>query len=421
MVSMRYKSLIGIVFLALIASPLFSQTAQPLDLQQEIANGWMPDPNLTPGDIFPDVTADTLSRPGYTKSVRDVPESEKERVFAEYGIAQHSPGEYEVDHLIPLELGGSNDIKNLWPEPYHGAWNAHVKDRLENKLHSMVEEHEIALDEAQKEIATDWITAYKRYVVRENVDSETVAAPSPVPDSSPTPDHPKVSFGLKFFMLAEAKQKLSNSPDTQTLANILPHWQSGVFVIEVVSDSPADAAGIKVADIITKFGDVPIKNRADLDAFKNGAVIGESYEVVYFRYSDDSKSWVKGITKIVGRAPTTQPAVADAATAPSLSSPANPAPAAQPAAAVTFVSVTGGYPGGYASVTIQATPGANCSISYTTPSGRASVAVGLGDQTADADGKVTWSWKIGNRTKPGTGRVMVTCNGQSATSDITIP
>src|SRR5208282_1087672 len=103
--------------------------------------------NLTPGAIFPNVTVDMLAHVGYTKSVRNVPESEKERVFAEYGITHHSPGEYEVDHLIPLELGGSNDIKNLWPEPYHGAWNAHIKDRLEDKLHAMVKSHQIDLGE----------------------------------------------------------------------------------------------------------------------------------------------------------------------------------------------------------------------------------------------------------------------------------
>jgi hypothetical protein len=181
-----------------IGSHAYSQPTPTLDLQNEIAGGWLPDPKLTPGDTFPNVTADILSQPGYTKSVRDVPESERERVFSEYGVIHHASGEYEVDHLIPLELGGSNDIKNLWPEPYHGAWNAHVKDRLEDKLHSMVADHQIALGEAQKEIAADWITAYKRYVVGERVDLTAAVTFPATPLAAPTsqPDQPvgKVTF-----------------------------------------------------------------------------------------------------------------------------------------------------------------------------------------------------------------------------------
>jgi hypothetical protein len=71
----------------------------------------------TPGATLP-VTVTDLAVPGYTKKVRNVPQSLKEKVYAEYGIRHHAPGEYEVDHLISLELGGSNSIRNLWPESY---------------------------------------------------------------------------------------------------------------------------------------------------------------------------------------------------------------------------------------------------------------------------------------------------------------
>ena len=37
-------------------------------------------------------------------------------VYREYGIVERTTGEYEVDHLVALEDGGSNDIANLWPE-----------------------------------------------------------------------------------------------------------------------------------------------------------------------------------------------------------------------------------------------------------------------------------------------------------------
>jgi hypothetical protein len=87
---------------------------------------------------------------------------------------------------------------------------------------------------------------------------------------------------------------------------------------------------------------------------------------------------------------------------------------------VTFISVSGGSPGGYASVTVQTIPGASCSIVYVTPAGTVSTAQGLGNNTDGENGKVSWSWKIGSNTRRGTGRVTVTCNGISATAPIQI-
>ena len=86
--------------------------------------------------------------------------SVKNRVYAEYGIRVHPTGKYEIDHLVPLELDGSNSIANLWPEP--GLHNR--KDVLENKLHSLVCARKITLSAAQHAIVTDWRTAYVRYV-----------------------------------------------------------------------------------------------------------------------------------------------------------------------------------------------------------------------------------------------------------------
>jgi hypothetical protein len=89
----------------------------------------------------------------------------KEEVYREYGITQHHRGEYECDHLISLELGGSNSIKNLWPQSYRTRpWNARVKDRLENRLHQLVCAGQLELKTAQQAIALNWIEAYKRYV-----------------------------------------------------------------------------------------------------------------------------------------------------------------------------------------------------------------------------------------------------------------
>jgi hypothetical protein len=120
-----------------------------------------PDPQLTPGVADPGVTqsniGSTICVPGYSRRVRNVPQSENDEVYREYGITHHAPGEYEVDHLISLELGGSNDIHNLWPEPYAGPDNAHTKDGMENRLHAEVCAGQITLARGQDEIVHWWM------------------------------------------------------------------------------------------------------------------------------------------------------------------------------------------------------------------------------------------------------------------------
>jgi hypothetical protein len=89
-----------------------------------------------------------------------VPQSEKKQVFAEYGITKHPAGAYEVDHLVSLELGGSNEIANLWPEAATPKPGFHEKDRVENYLHTQVCNGSITLKQAQIEIATNWLNVY---------------------------------------------------------------------------------------------------------------------------------------------------------------------------------------------------------------------------------------------------------------------
>lgn len=118
-----------------------------------------PDPSLTPGAVFDGVTTDQVCTPGYTRTVRNVTFRERRQVYAEYGMA-NVRGADEVDHFIPLELGGSNDITNLWPEPYQPSPGAHEKDRVENYLHEQVCSGAMALADAQQAIATDWYAIY---------------------------------------------------------------------------------------------------------------------------------------------------------------------------------------------------------------------------------------------------------------------
>jgi hypothetical protein len=123
----------------------------------------LPDPGITPGATREVALAD-LCLADDDEVVRSVPSSLRERIFQEYGMGAVPATEFEVDYLITPGLGGSDDVRNLWPEPRSNTvWNSFVKDQLEDRLHHMVCERKISLNEAQKEIASNWIEAYKKY------------------------------------------------------------------------------------------------------------------------------------------------------------------------------------------------------------------------------------------------------------------
>jgi hypothetical protein len=126
------------------------------------AHNGLADSACTPGAILSTGTKEAICQSGYAKSVRNVPDSEKNQVYAEYGITSHAPGQYEVDHLVSLELGGSNDIANLWPELASPKPGFHEKDKVENYLHDQVCSGAIPLQQAQAEIATNWLAVYNQ-------------------------------------------------------------------------------------------------------------------------------------------------------------------------------------------------------------------------------------------------------------------
>jgi hypothetical protein len=121
----------------------------------------IPKNTLTPGETRK-VTLDDVCRVG-RPGAEYVSISLRQEVFREYGIRDARPNAYEVDYLITPELGGARSIRNLWPQPYSTVWNARVKDELEERLHDMVCYGTLDLATAQREIATDWIAAYKKY------------------------------------------------------------------------------------------------------------------------------------------------------------------------------------------------------------------------------------------------------------------
>ena len=124
--------------------------------------GQLPDPRCTPGATDPRVTQatiySTICLRGYTATVRP-PSSVTTRFkydvsWPEYGVPSYDHG--ELDHLIPLELGGSSAAANLWPEigPLPNP-----KDSVENALNHAVCSGRVSLRAAQRAIAADWLTA----------------------------------------------------------------------------------------------------------------------------------------------------------------------------------------------------------------------------------------------------------------------
>ena len=94
-----------------------------------------PDPQMTPGDVVPGVTQEQVCQPGYGENIPPIPQRLAEQVLLAYGLLNTDPGAYKIDHLIPLALGGSNKITNLWPLARNAEpWNAYVKDVFERKL-----------------------------------------------------------------------------------------------------------------------------------------------------------------------------------------------------------------------------------------------------------------------------------------------
>lgn len=138
----------------------------------------LPNAARTPGALNPAVTQATIHSTictyGYTRKIRP-PESYTYHLKVQQlhsGYAYNGDtytGDYEEDHLISLELGGNPySVKNLWPEPWKGSiaipWNAGVKDRLENRLNSLVCSGALSLRSAQVQEATNWIAAYNKYI-----------------------------------------------------------------------------------------------------------------------------------------------------------------------------------------------------------------------------------------------------------------
>ena len=122
--------------------------------------GLLPDRRCSPGAYSSGLTRAVICADSFrTSSIRHVTDSTKHEVEREYGMEAKPYGRtLEIDHIISLELGGSNDIANLFPEPAPGY---KAKDRLENRLHDMVCAGSMSLSNARKRIAANWVALYR--------------------------------------------------------------------------------------------------------------------------------------------------------------------------------------------------------------------------------------------------------------------
>ena len=143
-----------------------------------------PNQSLTPGAVLT-TDASTTCAPGYASSARDVSTATKKEVYAEYGVTYpQASGAYEVDHFIPLEIGGSNDITNLWLEPATPTPGFHQKDQFENFEHGQVCDGAISVAEAQSRMVSDWYWYWE-----EEVEGATSSSSAPVQSAAAPAPH----------------------------------------------------------------------------------------------------------------------------------------------------------------------------------------------------------------------------------------
>lgn len=112
----------------LLACAIDVQAQSPVDQRRDPER---PLQRLTPGRRLTTRVAMFCQR-GYATRVRSVSASRRHAVYHRYGFKSRPPG-YVIDHLIPLQLGGSNAITNLFPMPRAASF---AKDSVEDWAHA---------------------------------------------------------------------------------------------------------------------------------------------------------------------------------------------------------------------------------------------------------------------------------------------
>lgn len=142
-----------------------------------------PDGNKTPGAIIlkdppqkfdeegrlahkVGLSAKEVCADGYVEKMRKkLDRNVRDAAWRNYGLKPGTAG-YRLDHLVPLSLGGSNDLENLWPMKIRHGFGALEKDRVEYELRKAVCSEKMELFDAQFRIGRDWYADYVR-ILRE--------------------------------------------------------------------------------------------------------------------------------------------------------------------------------------------------------------------------------------------------------------
>jgi hypothetical protein len=231
-----------------------SAVSQPFRYEK----GWaLNNRHLTPGAVLTTSTSRVCSK-GYSATVRSVSDATKGKVYAAYGITGDRAYQYEVDRLIPLELGGSNDVKNLWPEPNdHPRGN--TKDSLENRLHSLVCSGKVNLTAAQHAIASNWVRAYKRYFgpLGKGHDPRGISASSPSPrsqtESAAVPGSPIESAAVPALTPSAPTHLVAQSGNEAAVISWSPPADSGggvkSYTVELTEQSTPTRQDLKATDL----------------------------------------------------------------------------------------------------------------------------------------------------------------------------
>lgn len=126
----------------------------------EVLSYKAPIKSITPGFANPSIgksqICSHIERPRVDRQSKKI-----QNLFLQYGISTSEQSNYTIDHLIPVELGGSSDVANLWPQ--RTTPDSHVKDKLENRLKDDICTGAISVQEAQQSYVSDWRQTYIKY------------------------------------------------------------------------------------------------------------------------------------------------------------------------------------------------------------------------------------------------------------------
>lgn len=145
-----------------------SLPTEPADVSQPSAVLREVPPEALNPDVRQETIHQTICVPGYTALVRpstSYTNGVKVKLLRETGRPPAAAADYELDHRVPLALGGHpRSLKNLELQAWEGEDGAKKKDRLERRLQRLVCAGSEPLANAQRAIYLDWKDAYQRYV-----------------------------------------------------------------------------------------------------------------------------------------------------------------------------------------------------------------------------------------------------------------